>query len=517
MTAPQSLKTLMGAACLEARERLHPYETPERGEPGHTDCVLLPADEPQVAAVLATSNAEGLPLVVSAGRTGLVEAQRPLGESVLSLERLNRPLRFRLADGREHVFAATGDLGSWSQALASWWLELGRPAVGGAQIEVQAALAVDALNDIVQPLGLMFPMEMGSSAAATVGACAANASAGANAVCYGTGAHMVDAAWGYWGDGRPAGPCAIDPWQAPSPERLAIDSARLHRHWGLLGTQGTLGVITRLRLRLVPVPAQREAALIPVSGMPVAMEILSAARAQFPSAIEEFEFMSRRSVEWVRALRGDAFRLPFPAIPAEDYLLLLQVKSEDPEGDLAARLYGFLSEGLALPDEQIGYAPLSALKAVRHSITEASNLRMRQLQGGRLAFDTATPAAVFGDYLADLERALLAYDPALEFIAFGHAGVGGAHLHILGSRERPVAMQAQALVNLVIDETLKYGGTFSAEHGIGPKWADAFLQRTPGAELAELARLKRDHDPRNVLNPRSFGLDRLLQGRASSA
>jgi len=515
MSAPAAFKSLLGSRCIDAPERLQPYQTPERGEPGHTGAVLLPANEAEVQAILLAANLQRLRLVVCAGRTGLVEAQRPLGETVLSLEKLQRPLQFCLANGEHHRFQAEGNLDGWTQALADWYQAAGRPDTAGAEIEVEAGLAVDSLNTLLAPLGLMFPMEMGSTASASVGACAANASAGANALCYGTGAHMTVAAWGFTGDGTPIGPCTAEPWRTPRAGVLAVNSAELHEHWGLLGSQGTLGLITRLRLRLFPVPRQREAALIPVRDMAEAMRVLDLARSSFPDAVEEFEFMSRHSVALVRELRGDAMRLPFEQEPEDPYLLLMQIKSADEEEDLAGALYAFLSETLALADERIGYGPLHALKHIRHSITESSNARMRKLGGGRLAFDTATPIDVFGPYLDALTAAVNAVDPGLEVVAFGHAGVGGAHLHILGTPATPITQHGAALTRLVIDVTLAHGGTFSAEHGIGSKWADEFLRRTPAARLEELAALKCQHDPNNILNPRSFGFDRLLQTTAA--
>jgi FAD/FMN-containing dehydrogenase len=252
---------------------------------------------------------------------------------------------------------------------------------------------------------------------------------------------------------------------------------------------------------------QREAALVPVADMPAAMRVLAAARETFGENVEEFEFMSATSSELVRALRGAAFRWPLAAAPAP-FTLLLQVKSHDADDDLAAKLYEFLSERLARPEAEIGYAPLKALKEIRHSITEASGARMRALGGGRLSFDTAAPVAVFGAYLAALEQALKDADTGVQFVAFGHAGVGGAHLHLIGSSDKPVAAHADALVGIVFDVTAQFGGTFSAEHGVGPKWGEEFRHRAPAAIRAALAAAKRFHDPCGILSPRSFGLDR---------
>jgi FAD/FMN-containing dehydrogenase len=475
MTAPVPLRELLGPRCLDQPAQRQRYEQPERGAPGHASCVLLPHSEAQVGTILQICNVHDLKLVISAGRTGLVEAQRPQGEAVLSLEKLNRILEIDAA-----ARSAT----------------------------CEAGVTVDALNAALEPQGLVWPLEMGSSSAATVGACVANASAGANAVCYGTAAHLCEQAWGWWGSGN-VGTGQGPAWRAPAADECAIDSARLRPQWGLIGTQGVLGVITRVRLRLLPIPAQREAALIPLADMPQAMDVLAAARVEFPGDVEEFEFISRSAYELVRDAKGAAFRSPLAALD-QPYVVLLQIKSDDATDDLAARLYHFLGVELALPDERIGYAPLKVLKSIRHSITEASNVRMRTLGGGRLTFDTATPLPRFGAYLSALEAELRRLHPHMELLAFGHAGVGGAHLHLLATPEDPIAAQAVALIKLVFDITQDFGGTFSAEHGVGPRWGAEFRRRVAPQMLSEMIAAKRERDPFNILNPRSFGFDQLL-------
>jgi FAD/FMN-containing dehydrogenase len=466
-----------GVRSLIAPEALVRYAQPERGAPGHTSAVLLPETAAQVATVLREAQRRQTPLVISAGRTGLVEAQRPEGETVLSLEKLNRIVAIDAAN-------ATAD--------------------------VECAVAVDVLNDALAPHGLVWPMEMGSTAAATVGACVANASAGANAVCYGTAAHSCDTAWGFWANGDDTGPQPGPRWFPPAPQVLAIDSAAPDPAQGLIGTQGVLGVITRLRLRLHRLPTRREAALIPVVDMPAAMHVLALARDVFGEDVEEFEFISASAMALVREYKGEAFRWPFARDLQSPFYLLLQVKSSDADEDLASALYVFLTETLHQPDDALGYAPIAVLKAIRHSITEASNHTMRQRGGGRLAFDTATPVECFGDYLAVLEASLRTDFPGVLLVAFGHAGVGGAHLHLLGGADAPVTAQADALIGRVFDITAAHRGTFSAEHGVGSKWGDAFAQRAAPSVVQALVAAKRQRDPAHILNPRSFGLHRLV-------
>ena len=107
MTAAVSsaaLPALLGPHCTVDPDRLRRYEIPERGEPGKASGLVVPQSEAEVASLLATCSANGVKLVISAGRTGLVEAQRPDGEVVLSLEKLDQPLSFTTPDGEVFRF-----------------------------------------------------------------------------------------------------------------------------------------------------------------------------------------------------------------------------------------------------------------------------------------------------------------------------------------------------------------------------------------------------------------------------
>ncbi len=484
------------------RGALTPYEIPERGAPGYTNCVLQPGSEVEVGQLLRAATQTRRPLVISAGRTGLVEAQRPQDETVLSLERLKHPLQFTLADGRSCALPVHGDAGA---VLNAWWQAQGQPDVAGATVEVEAGMAVDAVNELLAPLGLRWPMELGSSSAASVGGCVANASAGANAVRHGTAAHLCEQAWGWWADGTSAGPFSGPCWRLPAPEQLAIDSTHVDPTLGLIGSQGVFGVITRVRLRLCKQPAAREGVLVPVADMAHAMRVLAAAQAAFPDAVEEFEFIGRGALECVMHHLGSKVALPFAPQRTRDWCVLLQVEGSDPE-TLAGQLYALLADTLKIDDADIGYAPLPVLKRIRHSITEASNARMRQRGGGRLSFDTAVPRVRFGTYLDALAGELLREFPDLELVAFGHAGVGGAHLHLIGSADHPVAVVHDAVIARIFDVTAAHGGTYSAEHGVGPKWADEFRRRADPRQFDRLRAEKRRRDPSGILNPRSFGL-----------
>ena len=130
----ERLHAAFGARLLTQAERRAPYEIPERGAPGTCPAVLLPDSQDEVRQALEMANASGLHVVLSAGRTGLVEAQRPQGEVVLSLERLRRFIALRLPGGAACTFEPTDGVEAARDRLFAWWESQGRPSLDGAVI-----------------------------------------------------------------------------------------------------------------------------------------------------------------------------------------------------------------------------------------------------------------------------------------------------------------------------------------------------------------------------------------------
>lgn len=459
------------------------YTTPERGLAGTTPLVLRPRTPAQVQALIAACHEAGQPLVIAAGRTGLVEAQKPQGEVVLSLERLDSFIGIEQTES-------------------------------GPVATAQAGIPIDTLNEYLWHEGLVFPMEMGSSATATLGGCVANGSAGANAVCYGTAADLAVQVTGV--DGHGAWRTDERPAKADTANGLVINSARFPYGDSLIGSQGALGVITQATVRVFPLPKQREGALIAFDRLADALALLAEARKTFPGDVEEFEFLSGETLALAMETKAHSPFYSSQAPHRAPWHVLLQLKAQE-EGDLQELLVEFLMEH-GPDEERISLAPLKRLKEMRHSLTETSNLRVGalrkdpsdQIEEFRVAFDVAAPLDRFEAFIDSIRQAVAKVTGIYLLVEFGHLGVGGAHIHVLRTDGAKLGVKKAAIVAGVLEACRSHGGTFSAEHGIGSKWSEAFVSDAPVATVFQVQAAIKAADPKGILNPRAFGKAALL-------
>jgi FAD/FMN-containing dehydrogenase len=508
-----------------------------RQEVARAELVVRPENPDAVGAILQAARVHGQPLVILAGNTGLVGAGVPAeDEVVLDLGRLVNLRALHLADGRTIPFSdqRTKDLAArltaWDEELRLAREELGITVADfrGARVTVEAAVTVDGLNAFLRPLGIEYPMDMGSNAAATVGACAANASAGARAVRNGTGKNLTAVAEGWWGSGERARSVNPSPGRRPYPPgSLAIDASRFPLGDSLIGSQGTLGVITTAEVLTSPLPLSSEVVLFGVETLAEGTALIERARAFFAAhgeSLELAELMDRASVTLVKEKEGATLPVNDGDTAARPFFIMLQVRA-DTDGAaecLAERLLAFVESSGELATHAV-YDPTpgqgNAIRRVRHSITHASDARLGEMRRAealvrglsasdpslltaRLGFDVAVPTDR-ADAFADAWSTRVARDfQDLEVNVFGHLGVGGFHIHHRGSM---TADRKQAIQEAMASTVVGFDGTFSAEHGVGTLWTPLFLAHQPAADRAAIKALFRRRDPDSILNPRCFG------------
>ena len=500
-----------------APDQLASYINPERGLPGETDLVLLPETKGEVRDILLAANEVAAPLVLSAGRTGLVEAQRPMGEAVLSLERLKRFMRITIGEVAIE-FGGTSDLEKVSKKIASHIYSEKVSPESTVSLTVETGVTVDNVNKFLEPIGRMWPLEMGSTSSATVGACVANASAGANAVCYGTAVNMASEVSGFRATGEPVSQSIDCTPHKPPLEGLALDSTKFPFDKHLAGSQGSLGIITELTLRTFPIPTQREGVFIALRELPAALSLLQSLHKSFPGDLEEFEYISKESLDAAKRFHPH-FQNPFQSdeqleAPA---FLLVQVKSQKESEELLEELAECILE-VGISEDDVSLAPLKVLKSLRHSLTESSNLFVNSVKADknspteahRIAFDVAVPVEKSPEFLLELQLKLAAQEPSIYVNVFGHMGMGGFHVHLIERSGEPLSTERKKVLTSLVLEIIGPEGTYSAEHGVGTKWAETFLSRTSEARLQQVAQWFREADPRGILNPRAFGKSRLL-------
>ncbi|GAC1603569.1 MAG: hypothetical protein NVS3B21_32220 [Acidimicrobiales bacterium] len=258
----------------------------------------------------------------------------------------------------------------------------------------------------------------------------------------------------------------------------------------LCGSEGTLAALTRLRLRLVPVPAHRTTALLAWDGLDPMVAALTTLRLALP-ALEVAEYMVRAGVDLVRSQFGvpDPFRSPYPV-----YLLVEvggPVPGTEQLAEVAAALPGLCDA--AIPTSTAQRDDLLALRELHTAALAAA--------GPPRKYDVTVPLRHLRDFVDAAETVVEQHiGPEATVHHFGHLGDGNVHLNLLGTGGLD-GPQLDRLDGALYGLVTEVGGSISAEHGIGrAKRPWLHLARSP-EELAAFRAIKDALDPTGVLNP----------------
>jgi FAD/FMN-containing dehydrogenase len=252
----------------------------------------------------------------------------------------------------------------------------------------------------------------------------------------------------------------------------------------LIGSEGTLGIITRVRWRLEPLLPARVAALVPVDSTAAAVELLAALRAHAPS-LESCDFFLDEGLELV--LRHQRRQSPLRK-RASFYVLAECAARTDPMPELAAALEAAgVQDDAVVADDTAGRKGLWRL---RDGHTDAINAA-----GIPHKLDVGVPLDQLARFLDRASGAVAAAGGA-RVVLFGHLGDGNVHVNVLGAEVDDARVD-----DAVLELALACGGTISAEHGVGVTKA-RWLARARGAdEVAAMRAIKRALDPEGLLNP----------------
>jgi FAD/FMN-containing dehydrogenase len=253
----------------------------------------------------------------------------------------------------------------------------------------------------------------------------------------------------------------------------------------LAGAEGTLGVITRLRLRLAPLLSGRAVALVAVESVQAAVDLVRAARA-LPS-LEAAELFFADGLELVCGHTG----LPAPFAESHAaYVLLECADREDPADELLAALEAagdLVSDATVASDTRGRHS----LWVYREAHTESINAA-----GVPVKLDVAVPLAALPDAVDKLPAVVEAAAPGSRLILFGHVNEGNLHVNVLDALE-----QDETVSDAVLKLVSSYGGSISAEHGVGRAKRDWLsLSRSP-EEIEVMRTIKSALDPAGLLNP----------------
>jgi FAD/FMN-containing dehydrogenase len=267
-----------------------------------------------------------------------------------------------------------------------------------------------------------------------------------------------------------------------------------------LGSEGTLGIITAAVLKVFPRPRTSVTAWTAVDDVAAAVKLLRAMHSALGDRLTGFELISADCVALARAqfpslpdpLRGHAW---YVLVQADD------VAANSPlTGEIESALADAISDDIAR-DATIAQseAQAAALWALREHIPEA-----QRLEGPNIKHDISVPVSRIPEFLDQARVALDAAFPGVRYVVFGHLGDGNLHYNLSApAGADPVAFNATTprANRIVYDLTVKHGGSFSAEHGIGQMKREEVIRYKPAIEVELMRRVKHALDPEGLLNP----------------
>ena len=419
-----------------------------RRQPLRAALLLRPATTSEVSAVLALCHGAAQPVIVHAGLTGLVHgADTKPSDIVLSLERMRR---IESIDPVQRIAV------------------------------VEAGVTLQQLQDAAEAAGLAFPLDLGARGSATLGGNAATNAGGNRVLRFGMMREMVLGLEAVLADGT----------VLAAMNRLIKNNSGYDLKQLFLGTEGTLGVITRLVLRLREKPARQNVMFAAVPGFDALAALLKHMDRALGGGLSAFEVMWPEFYQLVTTPPATG-RAPV-AHGAPFYALVESLGSD--AGRFQAACESAIETGL-VTDAAVAQsqAEIAAIWGLRDDVLQTARW------GLPFAFDVSLPIRDMQAYVEQVRTALRAAWPDVRAWVFGHMGDG--NLHVVVSPDG-LPQDARAIVERIVYAPLQaIGGAISAEHGIGlEKKGWLAISRSP-EEIALMRALKHALDPKGILNP----------------
>ncbi|MDF9303618.1 FAD-binding oxidoreductase [Tritonibacter mobilis] len=454
-----TLSARLPADTLRRPEARH-LEEPRGRYAGQAAAVALPRSAEEVAEIIRAAHAARVGVVPYGGGTGLVGGQVMTEGATPILLSLERMRGIRALYPEENVLIAEA---------------------GAVLADVQAAAA---------EAGRLFPLSLAAEGSAQIGGNLATNAGGVNVLRYGNARDLC------------LGLEAVLPtgeiWHGLS--RLRKDNTGYDLRNLLIGAEGTLGVITAAALKLSPIPANAGTAIFTVRDPEAAVALLTRARDAVGEGVSAFELIHRQSLEFL-AEKLPELRQPFESHPEWCVLIELGLgKGQDAEAALAdlfeqAMDAELTDDGVIAQSE----AQRQALWALREHIPEAN-----RLIGSVSSHDISVPISRIPEFIPAGWKAIANLDPSLRINCFGHLGDGNLHYNVFPApgRSRADYEDLRGDVKRIIhDLVYDYGGSMSAEHGIGRLKVGDLERYGDPVKLAAMRAIKEALDPHGIMNP----------------
>ncbi|MDM7976202.1 FAD-binding oxidoreductase [Thalassospira xiamenensis] len=446
---------------------MHPYLIDWRDRrKGKALCVALPANVEEVSRTMKVAAEEGQPVFPLGGNTGLCYGGVPESPAddkpgiVISLQRMKQIREF---DAAANI------------------------------VTVDAGVILADLHEKSKPYKRQFPLYLGSEGSAQIGGLISTNAGGTGVVKYGPMRDLVCGIEVVLADGR-----ILSDLEGLKKNNTGYDLKHL-----FIGAEGTLGIVTGAALRLHPENTNNAHAWVSVDSPETAVRLFTEFQDKCGPYIEAFELVSGTEIDAV-VRHIDRIRVPFDTVP--DWSLMIELTATDASVDLNGIFEEVLGENLENGSVLDAFIASNAQQAeqiwhVRHSVTEAN-----KLEGMGLVHDVAVRVSKVPAFIARAKEVTAEKFPMATPLLVNHLGDGNVHYILMFPHDywnqlsdpEQVTHDVQSCVH---DIAASFGGTFSAEHGVGRKLTDELERLCDPLRYELMIGIKKSLDPENRMNP----------------
>lgn len=439
-----------------------PYLTDQRQRfTGQAIAVVKPGNTAEVAAIVRLCNQFQVPLVPQGGNTGLVLGSVPDTKGnaiVLSLSRLNR---IRAVDPVNHT------------------------------ITVEAGTILLHVQEAAEAASRLYPLSLAAEGSCTIGGNLATNAGGTGVLRYGNTRELCLGLEVVTAQGE-----IMEGLRGLRKDNTGYDLRDL-----FIGAEGTLGVITAAVMKIFPLPKSQLTALVALRTPDEALRLLTLAQGHCGAALTGFELMSDLCLQLVAKHMQ---HLTFPFSIHHAHYVLLELSDSESEAHAIGMLEALLASALEndICQDAVLASSSSQSKTLwnwRESISSA-----QAKEGKNIKHDISLPISRIAEFITVTDALLQQHFPECRNVTFGHLGDGNLHYNVSPAVGYSVDLflEQQSHINRVVHDSVhQFGGSISAEHGIGALKRDALLHYKSSVEISLMKTIKHALDPQNLMNP----------------
>ncbi|UXC19856.1 MULTISPECIES: FAD-binding oxidoreductase [Comamonas] len=463
-----SLRQIVGDAHVLTEGDLTAYEQDwRRRVHGKALAVVRPATTEQVAAVVKACAANGTSIVPQGGNTGLVVGSTPDTSGQQVVLNLGRMQAIRAID-KDNL-----------------------------TVTVEAGCILQTLQERCESQGYLFPLSLAAEGSCTIGGNLGTNAGGTQVVRYGNtrelclGLEVVNAQGEIWNG-----------LKGLRKDNTGYDLRNL-----FIGSEGTLGVITAATMKIYPLPASQLTAWAALPSFDAAVRLLALAHQYLGAGLTGFEVMNRFALTLVDK-HMPQLRVPFIDNPAFPYAVVLENSDSESEEHARSRFEALMEAAFeqeivldAVVAENLGQA--HNLWHIRESIPLA-----QVEEGLNIKHDISVPISRIPEFVEHATQVLNDKVPGMRLVNFGHLGDGNLHFNVQapegGDAKQFLDEREHEVNHIVYDAVAAFGGSISAEHGIGTLKVDTLPQYQSPVALSMMRAVKAALDPQNIMNPHAM-------------